>query len=46
MLVPCIRPQKWANYAFTVNIPDDSTNLYFHLPGLMGYSWIGQETEF
>lgn len=33
-----------ANYTFALNIPDGSTDLYFHLAGPTAYSWIAVGT--
>lgn len=36
--------QNSANYTFALNIPDGSTDLYFHLSGPTDYSWIAVGT--
>lgn len=33
-----------SNYTFALNIPDDSTDLYFHLSGPASYSWLAVGT--
>jgi hypothetical protein len=33
-----------SNYTFALNIPDGSTDLYFHLSGPTSYSWIAVGT--
>lgn len=33
-----------SNYTFALNIPDDSTDLYFHLSGPTSYSWLAVGT--
>ncbi|OQD85222.1 hypothetical protein PENANT_c010G11750 [Penicillium antarcticum] len=36
--------QQNSNFTFALNIPDDSTDLYFHLSGPTAYSWVAVGT--